>query len=743
MHYSRIKIYLAFCSFLPIFHGKAQLVQKNVGNPDSLFEAFIVSAKQLNLDSSSQNKFSLDAVTDRFNFKESVLSLSENLSGKVSLTDEFGLLTAYVNPNSTAPLHVLRTEGDLRLPIFNMPLQLNYRYSTFQNPIGVNNYVRLHFDPAMGKQLLASKKNEAVQQLDELHSSLDQKQTLLQGKLGMAEVYLLQQKEQLLNSAQLQEALNAQIGELETQIQNEQSDSLRQDLAQKKDSLQRQKENAEQQLNKAKENLEKLQAVYGKLMSMYQLLLDAKEQIEDKKKTLQAFNSGDLAKPQLSKMDIGLCYPSFSGLSTNLMPMKGFETEFTKGLWYYSVAGGITLNNLMVSTNVIDNKLINAQNFFNQFDYQNLKEQNWMGMVKTGYGDKDGTHAYVGFRYVTTAAKLGAADTIKAPGAGLELDLQWQPKWRPNMKFGLIYGKTSVQTTAADSTTRNAFSTLFSGVRSNAALLTYTQKIPVLKSEVKLGARWIDPFADNRSFGIVQANNFRVEVKTNTKLGSNMSIGLNARRDQNNLLNASDTTIFLSYFGCTLESQLFRNIHVSLNGAYLAQQTIIKNAQSQTRGNYIGSIQLSSPFELFETPHLFQFVFSDYFITDQLSSGSFTSVQTNLSSKLNQGINQFGLSYFKMNDPQILDGHSTIISNDFTKTGSKLQWTAGVKCAVHSTLGTTFGGKAELKYAYSKTLQLSFRAEKLVFGDFYQYYNPGRFDRFPYAFCSKLNYTIQ
>jgi hypothetical protein len=28
-----------------------------------------------------------------------------------------------------------------------------------------------------------------------------------------------------------------------------------------------------------------------------------------------------------------------------------------------------------------------------------------------------------------------------------------------------------------------------------------------------------------------------------------------------------------------------------------------------------------------------------------------------------------------MNDPQILDGHSTIISNDFTKTGRKLQWT--------------------------------------------------------------------
>ena len=199
--------------------------------------------------------------------KDALKALPSAIQGRVSATDEFGLLTAYVKPNSTAPLHVFRTEGDLKLPIFNMPLQLNYRYSTFQNPIGVNNYVRLHFDPSMGKQLALSQKNEALQQLDELHSSLDKKQTLLQGKLGMAEVYLLQQKEQLLNSTKIKEALNAQIAELETQIQNEQSDSLRQDLVQKKDSLERQKENAEQQLNKAKENLEKLQAIYDKFVN--------------------------------------------------------------------------------------------------------------------------------------------------------------------------------------------------------------------------------------------------------------------------------------------------------------------------------------------------------------------------------------------------------------------------------------------------------------------------------------------
>lgn len=712
-------------------------------NQDSVFTSFLTSCDSITKSQAYELKSLQDSLSLKLNFLELLKALSKEMQGKLSATDEFGLLTSYVNPNSTSPLHVFRTEGDLKLPLLGLPLQLSFRYSTFQNPIGVNNYVRLHFDPSLAKQIALSKKNEALQKMNDAQSTIENQQKIAQGKLGMAEVYILQQKEQLSNSSKWKESIDKQLKEIDAQIDHETSDSLRHQLKLQKDSLEHKTELLEQQITSCQERLNKLKTLYEKVMAIYQLMLATKQEIEEKKNALQSLNMNDFAKTKLTKMDVGLCYPSFSGLSTNLTPMKGFQTEFTKGHWYFSLGGGVTLNNLMVSTNVIDNKLVNAQNFFNQFDYQNIKDQNWMSLIKTGYGDKEGSHAYVGFRYLTNSVKSGINDTVKIPGAGIEIDLQWKPLLHPNMKLSFIYGKTSVRNSLLDSTKYNTFSSLFSTARSNAALLTFTQKIPQLNSEVKLSTRWIDPLADNRNFGIVQANNFRMELKTTTKLTSGLSIGFNVRRDQNNLMNKLDTTIYLSYYGCTLESQFLKRAHLSINAAYLSQLSAIQNAENQSKGNYIGSIQLSSPFELLNIPNVFQFVFSDYFITDQVSSGLFRSVQSSLNTKLKNGSNKISLSYFEMNDPQLLMGHSTVLSNDVTQTKRNVQWTAGVKYAFNNQIGSTLGGKIEIKYELSKSLQLSFRAEKMVFGDFYQYYNQARFERFPYAFCSKINYLIK
>ena len=735
--------FLLFCMSLCFLSIAQRANDLSCPNQDSVFTSFLTSCDSITFSQTNEFQSLRDSIMVKLNFLDLLKSLPKEMQGKLSATDEFGLLTTYVNPNSTSPMHVFRTEGDLNLPLLGLPLQMSFRYSTFQNPIGVNNYVRLHFDPSMAKQLALSKKNEALQKMNDAQSTIENQQKIAQGKLGMAEVYLLQQKEQLSNSSTWEESIEKQLKEIDAQIDHETSDSLRHQLELQKDSLEHRSELLEQQITSCQERLNKLKTLYEKLMAMYQLMLATKQEIEEKKNALQSLNTNDFAKTKLTKMDVGLCYPSFSGLSTNVTPMKGFQTEFTRGHWYYSIAGGVTLNNLMVSTNVIDNKLVNAQNFFNQFDYQNIKDQNWLSFIKTGYGDKEGSHAYVGFRYLTNSVKSGINDTLKIPGAGIEFDLQWKPLLHPNMKLSFIYGKTSVRNSLLDSTKYNTFSSLFSTARSNAALLTFTQKIPQLNSEIKWSTRWIDPFADNRNFGIVQSNNFRMELKTMTKLTSVLSIGLNVRRDQNNLMNTLDTTIYLSYYGCTIESQLFKHIHLSLNAAYLAQLSNIHNAPNQSKGNYIGSIQLSSPFDLLKIPNVFQFVFSDYYITDQVSSGLFRSVQSSLNTKLKNGSNKFSLSYFEMNDPQLLMGHSTVISNDFTQTKRKVQWTAGMKYALNTQVGSTIGGKIEIKYELSKSLQLSFRAEKMVFGDFYQYYNQARFERFPYAFCSKINYLIK
>ncbi len=735
--------FLLFCMSLCFLSIAQRANDLSCQNQDSVFTSFLTSCDSITFSQTNEFQSLRDSIMVKLNFLDLLKSLHKEMQGKLSATDEFGLLTTYVNPNSTSPMHVFRTEGDLNLPLLGLPLQMSFRYSTFQNPIGVNNYVRIHFDPSMAKQLALSKKNETLQKMNDAQSTIENQQKIAQGKLGMAEVYILQQKEQLSNSSKWKESIDKQLKEIDAQIDQETSDSLRHKLELQKDSLEHKTELLEQQITSCQERLNKLKTLYEKLMAMYQLMLATKQEIEQKKNALQSLNMNDFAKTKLTKMDVGLCYPSFSGLSTNVTPMKGFQAEFTKGHWYYSIAGGVTLNNLMVSTNVIDIKLVNAQNFFNQFDYQNITDQNWMSFIKTGYGDKEGSHAYVGFRYLTNSVKSVINDTLKIPGAGIEFDLQWKPLLHPNMKLSFIYGKTSVRNSLLDSTKYNTFSSLFSTARSNAALLTFTQKIPQLNSEIKWSTRWIDPFADNRNFGIVQANNFRMELKTMTKLTSVLSIGLNVRRDQNNLMNTLDTTIYLSYYGCTVESQLFKHIHLSLNAAYLAQLSTIHNAPNQSKGNYIGSIQLSSPFDLLKIPNVFQFVFSDYYITDQVSSGLFRSVQSSLNTKLKNGSNKFSLSYFEMNDPQLLMGHSTVISNDFTQTKRKVQWTAGMKYALNTQVGSTIGGKIEIKYELSKSLQLSFRAEKMVFGDFYQYYNQARFERFPYAFCSKINYLIK
>jgi hypothetical protein len=79
----------------------------------------------------------------------------------------------------------------------------------------------------MAKQLALSKKNETLQKMNEVQSTIENQQKIAQGKLGMAEVYILQQKEQLSNSSKWKESIDKQLKEIDAQIDQETSDSLR------------------------------------------------------------------------------------------------------------------------------------------------------------------------------------------------------------------------------------------------------------------------------------------------------------------------------------------------------------------------------------------------------------------------------------------------------------------------------------------------------------------------------------
>lgn len=233
-------------------------------NEDSVLTSFLRSCDSMTFSQTNEFQSLRDSIMVKLNFLDLLKSLPKEMQGKLSATDEFGLLTTYVNPNSTSPMHVFRTEGDLNLPLLGLPLQMSFRYSTFQNPIGVNNYVRLHFDPSMAKQLALSKKNETLQKMNDAQSTIENQQKIAQGKLGMAEVYILQQKEQLSNSSKWKESMEKQLNEIDTLIDHEKSDSVRHQLEIQKDSLERKAELLDKQITSCQERLNKLKTLYDK-----------------------------------------------------------------------------------------------------------------------------------------------------------------------------------------------------------------------------------------------------------------------------------------------------------------------------------------------------------------------------------------------------------------------------------------------------------------------------------------------
>lgn len=275
--------FLLFCMSLCFLSIAQRANDLSCPNQDSVFTSFLTSCDSITFSQTNEFQSLLDSIMVKLNFLDLLKSLPKEMQGKLSATDEFGLLTTYVNPNSTSPMHVFRTEGDLNLPLLGLPLQMSFRYSTFQNPIGVNNYVRLHFDPSMAKQLALSKKNEALQKMNDAQSTIENQQKIAQGKLGMAEVYLLQQKEQLSNSSTWEESIEKQLKEIDAQIDHETSDSLRHQLELQKDSLEHRSELLEQQITSCQERLNKLKTLYEKLMAMYQLMLATKQEIEEKR----------------------------------------------------------------------------------------------------------------------------------------------------------------------------------------------------------------------------------------------------------------------------------------------------------------------------------------------------------------------------------------------------------------------------------------------------------------------------
>lgn len=685
--------------------------------------------------------------------------------GQISVTYEAGQLPNFFLPDHLQPLHVFQTQGMLNTTAFSLPMRVSWRYATLKNPIGINNYFRFSFDTEKFKQTPNLQQGVVKDKVSKQLQDLEAKKGMLNGKLGYAEVLREQAKLKLQRTLEEQKAKYLDLEKFQNSYPpdslcqqlstTEKTDSLTKSCHEKQEKLQKMREDyamCATRIEKLQKQIDTLQYFVNQITKYRNSVDSIGENLQKKQAQYLAFSKDLISKQakglgMFKKLDFGLTYPKTTALSKNVVPLKGFDIEVEKNNWYYALCAGITMNNLMVTNNVVQNTLNQGLNLFNQFDFQSIQKQRLLTFAKFGYGKKEATHAHIGVRYTNQGIVQGfTSDTnaLSSPAAGIELDLRWVPKFYKGGAWDLVYGKTSRQQQAQDSiVNRNPFSSLFSTDRTNAALLRYTQNLSKLRTQVIATSRFLDANADLTSMGVLQPNNARFELQTRHHLMANTNLGLSFRLDRNNVDAKEDTTREVQMFGCNTSTILFDKLQINGQVSLLRQNSRTTIA-IPTVSNYMGSFSAMMPFKLWDLKHQVSAQVMSMSINTQKGLTQLNHIGFEQGTKLNKGKNSFSINFMSAVIPEQVGQQRTVLIQDlFQWQQSKWDWSAAFKLAFSDQFGVQPGGFVAATYSGFKDMTFSGKVEKLVLGDFYSTYNQDRFQRFPFFLQFQFTYQFK
>lgn len=698
--------------------------------------------------------------------------------GQVSMGYDVGQLPNYFMPNTERPMQVFHTEAALNSTLLFLPVKLSWRYASVKNPIGVNNYFRLSMDTERFKQLPKLNQSAVSEQINQQLDELDKKQAELNGKLGYTELLrdkmklqiqrILQEQEVKLKEI-VKEQANSKMLEMDSLVRDSLSkvepgkrDSLTKaynekyeqalQAKQKADSLLAEYEFRKKQIEQIKQQADTIQYYVAKLSTLKNKMDSLETNVIEQKDQWMKLAQGISAKQLQSlglfkKLDIGLTYPKTSALSKNAIPIKGIDMEIQKGKWYYALTAGITMNNLMVTNNALQNSLQNTMNLFNQFDFQSIKDKRMLVMAKAGIGEKDKTHAFLGIRWTNKGISTGFYQTDSSsnvqPAAGIELDMRWVPSFTRGTAFDLVYGKTSLAQHADDSVHVSPLKSLFSNDRTHTGLLRITQQFNPIHSSVTASLRFLDAQADMASMGILQPNNMRFEVQTKHNITSGTQLGFTYRTDQNNVNHLQDTTKQVDMYGVNVSAVILEKIQISSQVNYLNQKYRQPQVLSQAM-NYMAAFSANGSYKLFGFQQNAGLQADFYKITSVQGLTNLTHLSADQQTKFDVGKNTFTLAYFKSSVP--MDSASAVtwlIQDAFQYKLKRIDLTAGLKMARSTKYGYQAGGFLGINFKWTKQLSWMARVEKLILGDFYNTYDPTRFARFPFYIQTSINYQFK
>lgn len=662
------------------------------------------------------------------------------IQGLLMTSFDYGLINGYSRPQDDKPFSVFKTEGDLKITNGDLPFTLKYRYSNFKNPLGINNFFYVNFDVEQYKHIQEEKARKKLGELTGQVKDLGQLQTEIKGKIGYSEVLTQKLKEEVkayTNSNQLYELGVQQLEKELSEMDTLSNDSLIQIKRIELESKKRVLEQRKQQVEALNQRINELDSLKNVLNTSIEKIEDYKTKIEKNKDLLTEYKSinptgiaQQFLMSKLKKVEIGLVYPKTTSISKNSLPMKGVNLEFESGKWHTEIAGGLSMNNLFTTNDLVQNQINNQQNAFNLFDFQNITKQAWTAYVKSGYGSKTNTHAYLGVRSITPRL----SDTTNQKSLVFELDLKFVPKKVKSLVFSGSLEKGN--------TLNKEIKTLFFEGNNWGSTFKVEKKVNRIATKISYESRFIAANYNTFNSGLTQTNCLRNEFKTNTTFSSYLNLGLNYRRDQNNVDNRLDSSLMTDLVGGNLSGAFGSIISYQFGANYLFINKELFNTKLNSE-NILLNASIIGQYLYNETMHALSIQYSDVLITDFNAVNRFKTFGVSYSAMGKKWKNTF--SWNKMETDLSFIGwtSSDLVSNEFQWKNKKHFALLGLRMVAGSGITSAYGWKLEYKRKIKSKLELGIRAEKLVAGTYYQYFDPIRLEKFPYALGIQLNYSLE
>lgn len=669
--------------------------------------------------------------------------VKKNIKGSVSLGYEYGILP-YVPPEKY-PTGGFKSEGRVSVMVFNIPVEVTYRYTTVKGGIGINNFFRVAYDVNRYK--------------DELEKKTALKQRLKKVELDNLEI---NRQEMAMKMEYMKMLSNLELPvfsmpdtsfSVNMNLPTVNSDTLgsfknaKMDFPTKMQIYVRQRDSILKLTEQGK-------AKYLEYKAKYDSLLLAIEKIKKGSQQIKEFgNKGKIPRTDIKskaetflqnirKFEIGLCNPTYSLFMLSNSPLKGVNLEYETKEHFFAITYGTTVNTAFYNPNTLQGKIQEVKNFYNFLDLNDFSSGRKILALKGGKGKKEGNHFFTGI--LLGRGRMDYLSTIdpkygkKECNVVVELDGKYA--FSDQLSADIIFGKSSLQTEDISiEQIKKSFREIVSSYRSNAMQVRLNYDLQKTNTKIQLISRWIDPYFKSFGVSFLRSDNIRYEIKADQVITKNIKYSFSYRKEEDNLLELFDYKNIFTTISNGLSIRMPKGISIRLNYSPLVR-TFINGDQRIRDFNSISTAMIAYVPRSKHVQINYNILYSKYNVISDSANIHFGNISYSHQFQFENGFKTSATtSWFNNTSKDTLNNKTYLCVVDIGYTSARQNsFTIGGKSAFKRGFQAEYGFIAKITIKVLNNTFWETESEKILTGDYYSNLIESKIDRFPFYISSKL-----